>query len=76
MWALNKVNKRHTRSTSEVNDGANSQGTTDTKPTTNEVKSKGHIVIPYTQGLRKSINRSEGDMVYKNTSKVVAPSKT
>ena len=28
-----------------------------TKPTTNEVKTKGHIVIPYTQGLCKSIKK-------------------
>ena len=51
-WALNKVEKR---SASEVSDGANSQGTTGTQPTTNEVKTKAHIVIPYTQGLCKSI---------------------
>ena len=31
-WALDKVEKRLTRSTSEVNDGANSQGTTGTSP--------------------------------------------
>ena len=36
---------------------ANSQGTTGTPPTTNEVKTKGHIVIPYTQGLCKSIKK-------------------
>ena len=30
-WALEKVEKRLTRSTCEVNDGANSQGTTGTK---------------------------------------------
>ena len=47
-WALDKVEKRLTRSTGEVNDGTNSQGTTGTKPTTNEVKTKGHIVMPYT----------------------------
>ena len=43
MWALDKVGKRLTRSADEVNDGANSQGTTGTQPTTNEVKTKGHI---------------------------------
>ena len=37
-WALDKVEKRLTRSTAEVNDRANSQGTTDTQLTTNEVK--------------------------------------
>ena len=34
-WTLDKVKKRLTRSTSEVNDGANSQGTTGSHPTTN-----------------------------------------
>ena len=43
--ALDKVEKRLTRSTSEVNDGANSQGTTDSQSTTNEVKTKGHTVM-------------------------------
>ena len=68
--------KRLTRSTGEVSDGANSQGTADVQPTTNEVKTKGHIVIPYMQGLCKSIKGSVGSMVYKPTSKVIAPSKT
>ena len=36
---------------------ANSQGTTGAQPTTNEVKTKGHIVIPYTQCLCKSIKK-------------------
>ena len=54
-WALDKVEKRLTRSTGEVNDGANSQGTTGTQPTSNEVKTKSHIVIPYIQGLCESI---------------------
>ena len=43
------------RSSSEVNDGTNSQGTTSTQPLTNEVKTNGHIVTPYTQGCCKSI---------------------
>ena len=49
----NKLN----RSTSEVIDGANNQGTTADQPVTNEVKNKGHIVIPYTQGLCESIKK-------------------
>ena len=56
-WYLDKVEKRLTRSTNEVNDGANSQGTAGTQPTTNEVKTKGHIVIPYTQGLCENIKK-------------------
>ena len=54
-WALDKVEKRVNRPSREVIDGANNQGTTGTQPTTNEVRTKGHIVIPYTQGLCKSI---------------------
>ena len=45
------------RSSSEAIDGANNQGTTDTPASTTEVKSKGHIVIPYTQGLCESIKK-------------------
>ena len=56
-WALDKVEKRLNRSTSEVIDGANNQGTTATQPVTNEVKNKGHSVIPYTQGLCESIKK-------------------
>ena len=56
-WALDKVEKRLKRSTSEVSDGVNNQGTTAAQPVTNEVKNKGHIVIPYTQGLCESIKK-------------------
>ena len=41
----------------EVIDQANNQGTAGTQPTTNEVKTKGHIVIPYTQDLHESIKK-------------------
>ena len=54
-WALDRVEKKLTKPTSEDSNLANSQGTVGTQPTTNEVKIKGHIVIPYTQGLYKSI---------------------
>ena len=37
---------------------ANSQDTTGIQPTNSEVKTKSHIVIPYTQGLCKSIKKS------------------
>ena len=56
-WALDKVEKRLNRSTSEAIDGANNQGTKAAQPVTNEVKNKGHIVIPYTQGLCESIKK-------------------
>ena len=42
--------KRLNRPSKEVIDGDYNQGSTGTQPTTNEVKAKGHIVIPYTQG--------------------------
>ena len=59
------MEKRLTKSSSEVNDGAKSQGTAGTQPVTNEVKTKGHILIPYTQGLFKSIKKiCAGGMVY------------
>ena len=56
-WALDKVNKRFNRPSREVTDGANNQGMAGTQPTTNEVETKGHIVMPYTQGLCKSIKK-------------------
>ena len=59
-WALEKVEKRLTRSSSEVNNGANGQGTAGTQPVTNEVKTKGHMVISYIQGLCKSIKKTCG----------------
>ena len=52
-WALDKVEKRLNRSSRQVNDG----GTTDAQPATNEVQNKGHIIIPYTQGLCESIKK-------------------
>ena len=52
-WALDKVEKRLNRSTRQVGDG----GTTSAQTATNEVKNKGHIVIPYTQGRYESIKK-------------------
>ena len=51
------MKKRFNMPSREVTDGANNQGTTGAQPTTNEVKTKGHIVIPYTQGLCESIKK-------------------
>ena len=56
-WALDKVEKRLNRSTREAIDGANNQGTTTAQTATNKVQTKGHIVIPYTQGLCESIKK-------------------
>ena len=52
-WALDKVEKRLNKSTRQATDG----GTTGAQPTTNEATNKGHIVIPYTQGLCESIKK-------------------
>ena len=52
-WALNKVEKRLNESTRQATDG----DTTGAQPATNEAKNKGHIVIPYTQGLCESIKK-------------------
>ena len=51
------MEKRLNRSTSEVIDGVNNQGTTAAQTLTDSVKNKGHIVIPYTQGLCESIKK-------------------
>ena len=56
-WALDNVEKRLNRPTSEAIDGFNNQGTNSTPAATREVKSKGHIVIPYAQGLCESIKK-------------------
>ena len=56
-WALDKVEKRLNRSSSEAIDGVNNQATNGSLAATNKVKSKGHVVIPYTQGLCESIKK-------------------
>ena len=54
-WALDKVEKRLNKPSSEAIDGVSNQGANSTPAATREVKSKGHIIIPYTQGLCESI---------------------
>ena len=49
--ALDKVEKTLNRSTSQVIDGVNNQGTTAAQTASNGVKTEKHIVIPYTQDL-------------------------
>ena len=51
------MERRLNKPSSVASDGANNQGTTGAQPATNEVKTKGHIVIPYTQGLCESIKK-------------------
>ena len=55
--ALDKVEKRFKSSTSEAIDGVKNQDTTAAQAASNEVKTKGHIVIPYTQGLCENIKK-------------------
>ena len=52
-WALSKVEKRLNRSSRQVNDG----GTSNAQSANHVVHNKGHIVIPYTQGLCESIKK-------------------
>ena len=59
-WALDKVEKRLNRPSREVTHGTNNQGTAGAQSTTNEAKTKGHIVIPYIQGLCESIKKIFG----------------
>ena len=47
------MEKRLNKPTRQATDG----GTTGAQPATNEVKNKGHIVIPYTQGLSECIKK-------------------
>ena len=57
-------------------DGVTNQGTNSTPAATREVKSKGHIVIPYIQGLCESIKMICGRYGIQTHFKVGAPSRT
>ena len=52
-WAMDKVITAYQWG----NNNANNQDTTGSEPTTTEAMIKGHIVIPYTQGLCESIKK-------------------
>ena len=52
-WAVDKVKKRLNRSFRQVNAGDNNNA----QSANQEVQNKGHIVIPYTQGLCESIKK-------------------
>ena len=59
--AMDRVERRFSQLTSEVSNNASMQeDTAGANPTSAEAKNKGHIVIPYTQGLCKS----PGTMMY------------
>ena len=62
-WALDKVEKRLNRSTRQVNDGGNNSS----QSANHGVQSKGHIVIPYTQGLCESIKKICGRYGHPNS---------
>ena len=51
------MERRLNKPGSEASDGASNQGTTGAEPAMKEVKTKSHIVIPYTQGLCESIKK-------------------
>ena len=51
------MERRLNKHSTETSDGASNQGTTGAQPATKEVKTKGHIIIPYTQGLCESIKK-------------------
>ena len=51
------MERRLNKPSSEASDGANNQGTAGAQPATKEVKTKGHIVIPYIPGLCESIKK-------------------
>ena len=52
-WALDKVEERLNRSSRQVNDGGNNNA----QSANHKVQNKGHIVIPYKQGLCESIKK-------------------
>ena len=51
------MERRLNKPSSEASHWANNQGTTGAQHATKEVKTNGHIVIPYTQGLCESIKK-------------------
>ena len=56
-WAMDRMERRFSQLTSEGSNSANNQDSSGVEPTTTEAKTKGHIVITYTQGLCKGIKR-------------------
>ena len=51
---MDRVERRFSQLTSEGSSSASSHHTAGTEPITTTAKTKGHIVIPYTQGLCKN----------------------
>ena len=73
--ALDKVEKRLNRSTSEASDGVNNQGTSAAQPVTNEVKIRVKLSYPTQKVFVKVSKRSVVGMTFKPTLKVAGPSK-
>ena len=73
---MDKVKKRLNKPSSEANDRVSNQVPTVPLMPPEKLRGKGHIVIPYTQGLYESIKKSVEGMGSKLTSKVDAPSRT
>ena len=74
-WALDKVEKRLNRTTSEVIDGANNLGTTAAQAVTNEVKIRVTLSYPTHKVFVKASKRSVVGKAFKPTSKVGRPSR-
>ena len=75
-WAFDKVERRLSRPSSKAPDRANNQGTTGTQLLPMKVKTKGHIVISYTQGVYESIKKICGRYGIQTYFKVVILSGT
>ena len=76
-WALDKVEKRLNKPSSEVSDEANNQGTAGALPATQWSWNQGsHCHTLYKRSLCKVSKRSVGGMAYRPTSKVVITSGT
>ena len=75
-WALDKVEKRLNKPSSEVSDEANNQGTAGAQPATNEVKPRVTLSYLMYKVFVKVSKRFVGGMAYRPTSKVITPSGT
>ena len=56
-WTLDRVERRSTKPISEVSNDASNQGTAGIQSSTKKIKTNGHVVITYTQGLCGSIKK-------------------
>ena len=86
-WALDKIERFISNNQEESNKGNNLSGQSGSnndnnsrdpegRGTTKDRYTKGHIVIPYTQGLGESIKTYARDMGSRPISRVIVPSRT